>query len=243
METLINNFVSEHFAASLIVITIACVLFAILIWKLSQIWYDFKHLPCDAHATNIEELKSKSAVKEDLPCKTHADKIEDLKSKSIAKEELPCKSHAEKLEEHSLAVRKLETSMEFLNRNMERLSSQLSSKEASFTQQHSPLTISEKGWQVVKKLSMDKMFANNWDRIRQFIDEEVSSKNAYDINEFCIKYAVVYPEKFLQEEEVNVLKNDAYIQGLPLMDYMKIIAVMARDKYFEENNIHVGENK
>ena len=110
-----------------------------------------------------------------------------------------------------------------------------------FTQQHSPLRISERGWEVVKKLGMDKMFVNNWDRIKQFIDDEVESKNAYDINEFCIKYAVVFPEKFLQPEEVNVLKNDAYIQGLTLMEYMKIIAVMARDKYFEENNINIEE--
>lgn len=77
--------------------------------------------------------------------------------------------------------------------------------------------------------------------IGHIIDDEVESKNAYDINEFCIKYAVVFPEKFLQPEEVNVLKNDAYIQGLTLMEYMKIIAVMARDKYFEENNINIEE--
>ena len=110
-----------------------------------------------------------------------------------------------------------------------------------FTMQHSPLRISERGWEVVRKLGIDNMFANNWERIRQLIDNEVESKNAYDINEFCIKYAVVFPEKFLQPEEVTILKNDAYVQGLTLMEYMKIIAVMARDKYFEENNIKIEE--
>ena len=94
---------------------------------------------------------------------------------------------------------------------------------------------------MVKKLSMDKMFDNNWSKIRRLIDDEVENKNAYDINEFCIKYAVVFPERFLQAEEINILKNDAYAQGLTLMEYMKIIAVMARDKYFEENNINVEE--
>ena len=88
---------------------------------------------------------------------------------------------------------------------------------------------------------MKQMFSNNWSRIKQLIDNEVESTNAYDINEFCIKYAVVFPEKFLKPEEVDILKNDAYAQGLTLMEYMKIIAVMARDKYFEENNIKVEE--
>lgn len=69
------------------------------------------------------------------------------------------------------------------------------------------------------------------------IDEQVGHKNAYDINEYCIQHAVVYPERFLQPDEIDTIKKDAYAQGLALMDYMKVIAVMARDKYFEENGI------
>ena len=56
---------------------------------------------------------------------------------------------------------------------------------------------------------MDKMFENNWSRIKLLIDEEVESKNAYDINEYSIKHAVVYPEKFLLPNEIAILTHIA----------------------------------
>lgn len=211
----------EQLPIDIIIVVIAVAALILLVWKLSEFWTRFKTLPCDAHT----------------------EKLGELQKGNFDKSELPCQVHNEKLEKHSVSVSKLETSMEFLAKSIENVNNQLQriTSTTPLTQQHSPLKISDRGMEVVHKLGMDKMFANNWDRIKQFIDSEVESKNAYDINEFCIKYAVVFPEKFLQAEEVNVLKNDAYIQGLTLMEYMKIIAVMARDKYFEENNINIEE--
>lgn len=211
----------EHFTTSLIVVLVVIVSLVLLVWKLASLWYKINNLPCD----------------------NHTEKLGELQRKNFDKSELPCKTHSEKIEKHSESVSRIDTTLTFLTKSIEEMNSQLQkmNNTVPFTQQHSPLRISERGWEVVKKLGMDKMFVNNWDRIKQFIDDEVESKNAYDINEFCIKYAVVFPEKFLQPEEVNVLKNDAYIQGLTLMEYMKIIAVMARDKYFEENNINIEE--
>ena len=221
IETWIDNLVREHFTISLIVVLVVIVSLVLLVWKLASLWYKINNLPCD----------------------NHTEKLGELQRKNFDKSELPCKTHSEKIEKHSESVSRIDTTLTFLTKSIEEMNSQLQkmNNTVPFTQQHSPLRISERGWEVVKKLGMDKMFVNNWDRIKQFIDDEVESKNAYDINEFCIKYAVVFPEKFLQPEEVNVLKNDAYIQGLTLMEYMKIIAVMARDKYFEENNINIEE--
>ncbi len=221
IETWIDNLVREHFTTSLIVVLVVIVSLVLLVWKLASLWYKINNLPCD----------------------NHTEKLGELQRKNFDKSELPCKTHSEKIEKHSESVSRIDTTLTFLTKSIEEMNSQLQkmNNTVPFTQQHSPLRISERGWEVVKKLGMDKMFVNNWDRIKQFIDDEVESKNAYDINEFCIKYAVVFPEKFLQPEEVNVLKNDAYIQGLTLMEYMKIIAVMARDKYFEENNINIEE--
>lgn len=221
IEAWIDNLVREHFTTSLIVVLVVIVSLVLLVWKLASLWYKINNLPCD----------------------NHTEKLGELQRKNFDKSELPCKTHSEKIEKHSESVSRIDTTLTFLTKSIEEMNSQLQkmNNTVPFTQQHSPLRISERGWEVVKKLGMDKMFVNNWDRIKQFIDDEVESKNAYDINEFCIKYAVVFPEKFLQPEEVNVLKNDAYIQGLTLMEYMKIIAVMARDKYFEENNINIEE--
>lgn len=221
LETWIDNLVKEHFTASLTVILIAIVALVLLVWKMASLWFKIKHLPCD----------------------THAEKLGELQKNNFDKSELPCQTHGEKIEKQSASVSRIDATLTFLTKSIEEMNFQLRQMNNTmpFTQQHSPLKISERGWDVVHKLGMDKMFANNWERIRQLIDDEVESKNAYDINEFCIKYAVVFPEKFLKSEEVDVLKNDAYIQGLTLMEYMKIIAVMARDKYFEENNIKIEE--
>lgn len=220
METLINNFVSEHLAAFVICVIVALAIFALALWFVFSYVQFKKTVKCDEHSQKLEELGKISY-------------------------DLPCKAHSEKIDKHSESVTKLETSIDFLAKSIENANSQLQriTEVSPLTQQQSPLRISERGWTVVHKLGMDKMFAKNWDRIKHFIDDEVKNKNAYDINEFCIKYAVVFPEKFLQSDEIDALKNDAYIQGLTLMEYMKIIAVMARDKYFEENNINIEELK
>lgn len=217
METLINNFVIEHLAAFIIIVIIAVIALVLLVWKLASLWYRFKHLPCDKHLKKLEELQKDTPSKVDLPCQAHSDKIE----------------------QHSNSVTKLETTLAFLMKNNEEISSQLLqlNNKLPFTQQHSPLTISPRGMEVIKKLHIDRMFEENWGRIKQLINEEVIDKTPYDVNEFCIKYAVVYPEKFLSKEDINTLKEDAYKQGLFLIEYMRIIAVMARDRYFKETGL------
>lgn len=216
MEALLNKFVMEPFTSFVIVTIIVVMLLIFIVWWASGLWHKFKSLPCETHTENIKVLKNESAHKAELPCKEHRDK----------------------LDEHSLSIKALEKSIEHLDNLSYKLLS-----GSSLTQLHSPLSISPKGWEVVKNLGMDKMFNNNWDRIKHLIDEGVTQKTPYDINEFCIKYAVVYPEKFLQQKDIDIIKNDAYKQGLILTDYMKVIAVMARERYFIENHINIEETK
>ncbi|WFE85007.1 hypothetical protein [Parabacteroides chongii] len=94
---------------------------------------------------------------------------------------------------------------------------------------------------MIERLEVDKMFERNWERINSFIEDNASSKNPYDIQEFLIQQAVVYPEKFLQSDEIDKIKIDAYNTGVNIVPYMKVIAVLARDKYFSEHNILVEE--
>lgn len=74
-----------------------------------------------------------------------------------------------------------------------------------------------------------------------FIENNAGSKNPYDIQEFLIQQAVVCPEKFLQPEEIDKIKIDAYNTGVNIVPYMRVIAVLARDKYFSEHNILVED--
>lgn len=155
---------------------------------------------------------------------------------------LPCEKHSEKMSLHDNAVSKSDTSISFLTKEIEtamRMMQQKDNKGEGFTQAQSPLSITTKGKDMIKHLSLDKMFDRNWPRIKELIESEVPEKNAYDIDNFCIQQAVVFPEKFLAAEEISILKDDAFKNGITLTPYMKVVAVMSRDRYFSEHDMNL----
>lgn len=160
-----------------------------------------------------------------------------LKVKKI--DTLPCDRHSDKMTGHDNAVTRIETAIEYMAKQIDSTMSmfQQNIKPDSFTQAHSPLSITPKGWEMVKRLGLDKMFDDNWPRIKELIDNGVQDKNAYDIDDFCKKTAIVFPEKFLTDENIAVLKDDAFKNGYTLTSYMNVVAVMARDRYFKEKEM------
>lgn len=161
-----------------------------------------------------------------------------LKAKKI--DELPCDKHQEKIAMHDNAVTRIETAIKYLTKEIDNAISMFqrqNTRADGFTQAHSPLSITEQGWEMAERLGLGKMFDDNWPRIKALIDDGVPDKNAYDIDDFCIKTAVVFPEKFLSGENIAVLKDDAFKKGNTLASYMKVVAVMARDRYFKENGM------
>lgn len=111
----------------------------------------------------------------------------------------------------------------------------------SFTQTKSPLTISDIGYQMVERVGLHTILEANWDRISYYLEENSLSKNPYDIQQFCLEQTAVFPEKFMRGDELNKIKLDAYNTGLPLIAYMRVVAVLVRDRYVEEHGIDVGE--
>lgn len=155
-------------------------------------------------------------------------------------DDLPCEKHREKMNEHDSSVVRIETSINYLTREIDtamRAFQQQNIHTDGFTQTSSPLSITERGREMVKRLRMDLMFENNWERIKSLISENVDSRNAYDIDRFCLEQAVVFPEKFLSDDEISCLKEDAYKNGLLLTSYMKVMAVLSRDRYLKEAGI------
>ena len=165
---------------------------------------------------------------------------------------LPCANHAHDIGRHDEEHRnmesrmaRVETSVEYLQRSLDSLTKGLQGNSGlildPYSLNHSPLSISEKGHEMMRRVGMGDMFEQNWDRIEHLIDEGVVDKNAYDIDQFCMEQAVVFPEKFLDREAINVLKADAYKEGLSLTSYMRVVAVLARNRYMEEHQIRVEE--
>jgi len=222
MEKLFNEWVIEHFGLSFVIVCAIVVGIIVLTVWCCKVWYKIRKI-------------------DELPCNEHKDDITSIKGKVFPKDELPCATHQQKLSEHGETLARLETSVEFLSRSVDAFAqeAQKSMRTSGLTQTRSPLNITEKGWEKVRSLGMEGMLDNNWDRIKGLIDDGVKDKNAYDIDRYCIEQSVVYPEKFLAPKEILALKNDAFREGLTLTSYMKIIAVLSRDRYFET----IGLNK
>lgn len=189
---------------------------------------------------------------EKLPCAAHTAKLERVIAVETQMASLPCREHMEQIRQHTEGhstvlqdLSAIKTSISFMQKGIDGLGELLQKKSiitsGVFTQSHSPISITDEGKAMMARLGVQSMFDNNWSRIRAFIDRENESRNPYDIQQFCIQQAVVFPEKFLTASELDKIKVDAYNTGNPLLSYMRVIAVMARDKYFEENGIDVSE--
>lgn len=231
------NLLENHFGATFATcVFITAVILTAIIWL--SIWlYKMVHL--------------KKYV-EKLPCAEHKAKLERVIAVETKLDSLPCAEHMEQIrhheEGHSTVLQDLssiKTSIGFMQKGIDGLGELMQKKgvitSGIFTQSHSPLSITDEGEKMMERLGVRAMFDNNWGRIKVLIDGENESRNPYDIQQFCIQQAVVFPEKFLSESELDKIKIDAYNTGTPLLSYMRVIAVLARDRYFEENGIDVSE--
>lgn len=162
-------------------------------------------------------------------------------------EELPCASNSQRIDlgrelqsQTNTAIAKIETSIEYLQKSIEALSQNMQKNKLvldPFTQSHSPLSITERGMEMLKDTGIDEMFERNWERINNDIEQNVKSNNAYDVQQYCLEQAVVFPEKFLSIDELDKVKIIAYNSGVPLASYMKVVAILSRDRYFKDHGI------
>lgn len=85
------------------------------------------------------------------------------------------------------------------------------------------------------------MIANNWDIIYKNLEENICDKNAYDIQEYCMRTAAVELDKFLRKEDINFIKQYAYKEGQSLAYYAPIFGIIIRDKYLQIKGINSSE--
>lgn len=213
MEELINKIFTEHFgvAISILVIVLFGLVF-LIVWAV-KVYYGIKY------------------KLDNLPCEHNGNKIN---------------SHIEQHTQVDISVTRLTTSIEYIQRIIEGIQQSMQTQNRnfstdSFTQNNSPLAVSPNGKEMIKRTGLDEMINRNWDTIEKLIRENASSMNPYDIQQYCIEQAVVFPEKFLLENDLNKIKMDAYNSGNSLTSYMKVVAVLSRDLYFKKYNINLEE--
>jgi hypothetical protein len=111
----------------------------------------------------------------------------------------------------------------------------------SYTQSKSPVTLTEKGVEMAKKLDIERRVASNWEHIFQYIERNVKDKNAYDIQQFCIERATVNLLEFFTEEDVRDIKLVAFKEGKSVESFGGLIGVIIRDAYFKAKEIRIDE--
>ncbi len=111
----------------------------------------------------------------------------------------------------------------------------------SFFKSQSPVSLTEKGVEVANKLKADDIISRRWDHISQLLEKEISDKNAYDIQQYCMEKLSVEPERFLDKKDIDTIKKYAFDQGNPLQLYLRLIGIKIRDKYFSYKKMDLKE--
>lgn len=136
---------------------------------------------------------------------------------------------------------KLESKVDDLTSEVSYIKTQLNifiNNAGGFVQSHSPIGLSELGKRTAEEMGINSILANNWDSIFDYIDKNVESKNAYDIQQFCIETSTINLDKIISKQDLEHLKMFAYNQGKPLALYGSMIGVLIRDKYFQQKGIN-----
>ena len=142
----------------------------------------------------------------------------------------------------------LENRMDKLENRMDKLLNEFSSIKMYITkgngglvQSFSPISLTEKGKAVAEKMKIEAVLDKNWDNIYKYIEQGITSDNAYDLQEFCIEAATTYLSNLFTKEDIDRIKLFAYNEGNPIEFYGAMIGVLIRDRYFAQKGIRTSE--
>ena len=108
-------------------------------------------------------------------------------------------------------------------------------------QAHSPISLTDFGKELAVEMNLSDIIQRNWDKIRTYLEDNLQSKNAYDIQQFCIDTASVNLDKFFDVSDVNIVKNFAFKKGQNIIYYGGMIGIMIRDDYFRHKGINIDD--
>jgi hypothetical protein len=194
-----------------------------------------------------------------LSLKNKAGRAEEKAVEACAKiDRLPCESHKEILNlqkdnnrDRDIRIEKMDIKIDYLGKNISDMAKNINSiaeklnvniiRATPLTQSQSPIMLTDRGTEKVRELGIDKMISDNWEHITAIIEEKSQSKNPYDIQQLCMDESIIFPEKFITPGDIDTLKLDAYKNGDILQSYMRMVAIIIRDRFFREHNIVVED--
>ena len=111
----------------------------------------------------------------------------------------------------------------------------------SFAKTKSPVALTDSGVKVANDLKIDDLVIKHWDAIHKDLSHVLKNDgNPYDIQQESIAIGRKI-EKYLDANELDMIKRYAFIQGHNLLMYDMLIGVIIRDMYFKKHNINVSD--
>jgi hypothetical protein len=143
------------------------------------------------------------------------------------------------------SVSKIETSIDDIRVRMSFMEGSInildSNQRGGFTKSHSPISLTDEGVKVAVDIKAEEIISHNWPKIFAILESAISNKNAYDIQQYCIENVSVDPDRFIDNDSLNRLKDYAYAQGKPLQMYTRLMGVLIRDRYLRLKGIAAVE--
>lgn len=168
----------------------------------------------------------------DLPCSDHRGNLDTLTSRINEDSAL-----LHRIEGQVESIGRVELAIGNMNRTLQMLAAG-AMPSSGLTQSHSPISLTEKGKEIAEALGLQNVLERNWERVSSIIDGE---RNPYDIQMEFISELIANYERYVDQDAIESIKRDAFLKGIPLIDYMRMLGVMARDRYFKEHNINIQE--
>jgi Tfp pilus assembly protein PilO len=108
---------------------------------------------------------------------------------------------------------------------------------APFANSQSPLSLTDEGKEHAQGLDAENIIDKNWEKIYKDLEENIAGKSRYDIQQYIIDNFHVKIEDFLEKEDIDNMKEYAFVKGKNVYTFFIIYALIIRDKYFKQKGL------
>lgn len=134
-------------------------------------------------------------------------------------------------------IRRVDQSLSEIKWNISIIESRIQRTEDAYVQAHSPISLTQRWKDLAVDVWIEQSIINVWDSLKSLIEEQTKWKNPYDIQEFLLSMSLKDLGSMIDKEWLERLKTKAYNEWVPLAVLWRIVAIIVRDKYFQENSI------
>jgi len=104
----------------------------------------------------------------------------------------------------------------------------------------SPISLTKVGEEIVENIKAEEIFKKYSEKLIKDV-ELTNPKSAYDIQQLSMMIAREKMVSLLSEEELIIIKKEAFNKGLLIEDIMSVFGILLRNKVLADNNISIAD--